>query len=133
MPRSRKEQVWERANGCCEYCQMPQKFDVHPFQLDHVRAQKHRGESTVSNLALACFACNVYKSSNAAGFDPKTEKLHPLFNPRKESWNRHFKWSGPLLKGKTAKGRTTIDVLRINLDERVELRHLLLELHNQNR
>lgn len=113
MAKLRKQQVWERASGFCEYCQMSQVFDVRPFQLDHVRAQKHRGETTVANLALACFACNVYKSSNLAGFDPQTEKLQPLFNPRTDTWSRHFEWRGPILIGKTAKGRTTIDVLRI--------------------
>lgn len=122
-----KRQVWERAAGCCEYCQMPQEFQVRPFQLDHVRAQKHRGETSLENLALACFACNVYKSSNLAGYDPATEVLVPLFNPRKDSWNRHFVWNGPVLRGKTSIGRTTIEVLRINLPERVEHRRLLLK------
>jgi len=127
MARSRKTQVWERAKGCCEYCQMPHQFQVRPFQLDHIRAQKHRGETSVENLALACFACNIYKSSNAAGYDPSTDKLMPLFDPRSENWNRHFTWVGPVLKGKTAVGRTTIDVLRINLAERVEHRRLLIK------
>jgi hypothetical protein len=106
---------------------MPQVFDVRPFQLDHVRARTHGGETTVVNLALACFACNVYKAGHASGYDPVTDKLQPLFNPRTESWNRHFKWRGPYLHGKTAKGRTTIEVLRINLPERVEHRLLLIQ------
>ena len=128
MLRSRKQQVWERAQGCCEYCQMPQENDVRPFQLDHIRAQKHRGQTTTLNLCLACFDCNIFKSSNPAGFDPKTDKLHPLFNPRRQSWSRHFRWVGATLKGKTAIGRTTIEVLRINDPLRSQHRKALIEL-----
>jgi len=57
MPPSRRQQVWDRAGRCCEYCQMPQEFDVLPFQLDHIRAQKHGGPTTIANLALACLPC----------------------------------------------------------------------------
>lgn len=49
-----------------------------------------------------------------------------LFHPRKDSWEEHFEWAGPVLRGRTAIGRTTIDVLNINLSERVEHRRLLL-------
>ena len=45
MARTRREQIWKRADERCEYCQMPQQYDVRPFQIDHVRAQKHRGTS----------------------------------------------------------------------------------------
>jgi hypothetical protein len=31
---------------------MPQDLDVQPFQLDHIRAQKHSGRTTAANLAL---------------------------------------------------------------------------------
>jgi hypothetical protein len=46
--------VWERAQGHCEYCQIPQACDELTFEIDHVIAQKHRGTTTSSNLALAC-------------------------------------------------------------------------------
>src|SRR4051812_18179596 len=98
---------------------MPQRFDRRPFQLDHVRAQKHHGKTTLNNLALACLPCNVHKSSNVTGYDPKTDLLQKLFNPRTDSWSDHFRWWGPRLIGKTPVGRATIDVLRINLPVRV--------------
>ena len=41
----------------------------------------------------------------------------PLFNPRRQKWDRHFRWDGPLLVGRTAIGRTTIRVLQINCEE----------------
>lgn len=60
-----------------------------------------------------------------AGYDPLSDELTPLFNPRTERWVDHFRWRGAELEGKTATGRATIDVLRINDPERIEHRRLL--------
>jgi hypothetical protein len=127
MPRSRRQQVEERAKGCCEYCQLPQECTVTPHELDHIRAQKHDGPTTVANLALACFYCNSFKGPNVAGYDPVSDVLHPLFNPRKDNWSEHFEWNGPELVGLTPVGRTTIRVLRINEPERVVHRDWLIK------
>lgn len=127
MALSRRRRVWERAGGRCEYCRIPQEFDVLPFQLDHIRAQKHAGRTTATNLALSCFACNSHKGSNIAGYDPESGTLQRLFNPRLDDWNEHFTWDGPWLRGITPIGRTTIDVLRVNAPERVGHRMLLIE------
>jgi hypothetical protein len=121
-----REQIWDRAGGCCEYCQMPQECDVLPFQLDHIRAQKHRGSTTTDNLALACMSCNASKGPNVAGYDPTTDELVRLFHPRLDDWHEHFIWSGPYLVGRTSIGRATIQVLNINSRERVEHRRLLM-------
>jgi hypothetical protein len=74
---------------------------------------------------LACAYCNGAKGSNIAGYDPASDVLVPLFNPRTDSWAEHFAWNGPLLVGKSAVARATIEVLRINAAERVEHRRLL--------
>ena len=126
MAKSRRQLVRDRAEQRCEYCQMPQLCDVQPFQLDHIRAQKHAGENTVLNLAWSCLPCNTFKGPNVAGYDPESDCLQPLFNPRRDDWSQHFQWQGPLLLGLTSVGRTTIEVLRINQRERVELRRLLI-------
>lgn len=68
----------------------------------------------------------VWHRANVAGYDPESDELQPLFNPRRDDWENHFAWDGPVLRGKTPIGRTTIDVLRINLMERVEHRRLLI-------
>jgi hypothetical protein len=47
--------VWTRANGCCEYCQMPQAADDARFEIDHIVARKHVGPTVASNLCLSCF------------------------------------------------------------------------------
>src|SRR5437773_105848 len=53
-------------------------------------------------------------------------KLYPLFNPRKQSWNRHFRWEQTTLVGKTKTGIVTVQVLNMNNASRLMLRELLL-------
>jgi hypothetical protein len=49
-----------------------------------------------------------------------------LFNPRTQRWDERFEWNGPKLVGKTAVGRATIVLLRINNADRVEHRRVLI-------
>ena len=106
---------------------MPEELDEAPFQVDHVRPEKHHGRTVLGNLALACFPCNNHKGSNAAGYDPETGQLVELFNPREQDWNEHFRWDGPYLRGATPTARATIDVLAINAPDRVAFRRELLK------
>ncbi|HKI35820.1 MAG TPA: HNH endonuclease signature motif containing protein [Gemmataceae bacterium] len=121
------QQVWQRAQHCCEYCRMPQDHDDTTFEIDHIIARKHGGPTVARNLALSCFWCNSFKGSDLGGLDPHTRKLTPLFNPRRHKWSRHFRWDGPFLRGRTPIGRVTIAVLHINDPFRVELREGLIE------
>lgn len=114
MATFRRKLVWRRAKGCCEYCQLSQEYSVLPHEIDHIRAKKHHGPHTMENTCIACAHCNGAKSSNAAGYDPETDELVPLFNPRLDIWEDHFFWDRALLIGKTPVGRATIDVLSIN-------------------
>lgn len=125
MARFSRKAVWKRARGQCEYCQLPQESSVLPHEIDHIRAKKHRGDTTLENTCLACAYCNGAKGSNVAGYDPESDKLVPLFNPRNDDWNAHFRWDGPVLVGTTSIARATIEVLRINDPARIETRRLL--------
>lgn len=127
--RSLRDRVAERARHCCEYCRLPDDLTSVPFQLDHVIAEKHSGATSFDNLAWVCLHCNSFKGPNLAGHDTNTGDVVPLFNPRADDWNEHFSWHGPVLVGKTSKGRATIDVLRINLAYRVASRSSLVEEH----
>jgi hypothetical protein len=120
------EAIGERARHRCEYCQMPQQQDETPYEIDHIIAKKHHGQSVLGNLALSCFHCNSFKGSDIAGRDPETKRLTPFFNPRRHKWERHFRWDGPHLSGRTPIGRVTIDLLQINHPLRVELREELI-------
>ena len=120
-------QVWRRARNRCEYCGFPAEFTRVPFQIDHIIAEKHQGRTTLDNLALSCFFCNTFKGPNVAGVDPQTRKITRLFHPRHDRWRDHFRWNGAILEGRTAVGRTTIHVLRINRQDAITVRQSLLE------
>jgi hypothetical protein len=126
MAQSLEQQVWERAGGCCEYCRMPQEYDAISFELEHIIAEQHGGPTAPSNLALACFACNRHKGPNLGGIDPRTRKKVWLFHPRRHKWQRHFRWDGPVLVGRTPLGRATVVVLAINLPHRIRHRAQLI-------
>ncbi|MBV9123403.1 MAG: HNH endonuclease [Planctomycetes bacterium] len=127
MEQALEELVWERAGHRCEYCHMPEEFELTTFEIDHVIAISHGGLTRAANLCFACFSCNSFKGTNLAGIDPKTKKVVPLFNPRRHSWRRHFRWDGPVLIGRTPYGRATVATLRINLDHRVAYRQALID------
>jgi hypothetical protein len=121
-----EEIVRRRADWRCEYCQLPEADSDLPFQIDHVIARKHRGHSKPENLAYACLYCNSYKGPNLAGVDPVTEQIVRLFNPRKDKWAHHFEWQGAWLRGLSAEGRVTIQVLNINAHEALLVRENLI-------
>jgi HNH endonuclease len=127
MDAALEAQVRRRAHGRCEYCCLPQPASGIAFQIDHIIARHHKGRTAATNLALACVYCNGYKGPNISGLDPLTGKLTPLFNPRRHKWTHHFRYDGGELIGRTAIGRTTVEVLRINQPNLIALRELLME------
>jgi len=83
--------VRERAGRRCEYCRLREDDDDFlAFHVDHVIAKQHGGIDDPATLCWACAECNWAKGSNLAGL--LGGKLYPLFNPRKQSWTRHFRW-----------------------------------------
>lgn len=126
MDAALERRVRQRAGGRCEYCRHPQAGSLVAFEIDHIIARKHRGRTTAGNLAIACIYCNSYKGPNISGLDPATGRLTPLYHPRRHKWSYHFRYDGGTLIGRTAIGRTTIEVLQINMPARVALREALL-------
>lgn len=104
---------------------MPQALLPLPFQLDHIVAEKHGGETVSANLALACPHCNLYKGPNIAGIEPTSGQLVRLFHPRTDSWAEHFFFEPPRITGRSPVGRVTVQVLAMNAEDfllfRVEL------------
>jgi len=126
MDRELEAEVWRRAAGACEYCQMPQALAEARHQIDHIVALKHSGRTTSDHLALACFPCNNHKGPNLAGVDPTTGRRTWLYHPRRQRWARHSRWDGPRLVGRTAIGRSTIAVLAINHPNALAVREALI-------
>ena len=56
-----RELVWQRAEGRCEYCRLPQYVIEATFHVEHILARQHSPPDADSpdNLALACHQCNV--------------------------------------------------------------------------
>lgn len=122
VPAALRREVVERAEDRCEYCQLPARVAFFPHEVDHVIAEKHGGATDIDNLAFACWRCNRHKGSDLTSFDPQTGQLSPLFNPRKQVWTEHFACEGEKIVGLTLEGRTTVNLLRLNSEERLSER-----------
>lgn len=125
LPAAVRGQVHERAGGCCEYCLLAEEDAFFPHEADHIIAAKHGGASTLENLALACFDCNRFKGSDIASRDALSGELVPLFNPRTQRWNEHFRLEGGQILPLTSIGRVTTLLLKFNLPQRIEVRTTL--------
>ncbi len=126
MDATLDQMVRDRAGDRCEYCRLPQFGSRAPFEIDHVIPRKHHGPTVSGNLALSCVYCNSFKGPNLSGLDPTTGKITRLYHPRRHKWAYHFRFQGSTLIGRTAIGRTTIDVLQMNHVELVALRGILM-------
>lgn len=127
MDRQLRDLVRMRAGYRCEYCRLRQEhFSQISHQVEHIIPIKHRGTDVEENLALACAACNLAKSSNLSGIDHASGEVVTLFNPRMQDWSDHFEYQQAVIGGITPTGRATVDVLNMNHAERIELRRELL-------
>ncbi len=117
-----------RAGKLCEYCQSPLEFSSDPFSIEHIFPTSKGGTDDLGNLALACQGCNVHKSTKTEAFDAISQTTATFYNPRKDVWNEHFVWSEDFTEiiGKTAKGRVTIKVLKLNRQRVMNLRKVLI-------
>ena len=77
------------------------------------------GQTTLDNLAYACFPCNVNKSSDVGTVLLPQRIFVRLFNPRTERWEDHFSVAAGMLYAKTDIGSATIKVLKMNEIERI--------------
>lgn len=119
VPTALRREVIERAGNRCEYCLLPAEVVFFPHEVDHVVAEKHSGATEINNLALACWRCNRHKGSDLTSFDPQTRQLSPLFNPRTQAWAEHFAYERERIIGLTPEGRTTVNLLRLNSEDRL--------------
>jgi HNH endonuclease len=106
--------VNERAKGACEYCRLHQNFSIYTHEVDHVIATKHGGQMSLENLALAWLSCNRHKGSDLTSFDPETGEITRLFDPRSQIWADHFVMEQGRIRGMSAVGRTTAELLQFN-------------------
>jgi hypothetical protein len=108
--------VAERAGERCEYCHAPEQVFNFAFEVEHILPRAAGGEDTPDNLALACEACNLYKSDATTGRDEMEARDVSLFHPRQDRWDDHFRFDGETgeILGLTATGRATAARLKMN-------------------
>lgn len=126
MDESLRQFVRQRANNRCEYCRLKQEVGaVFRFHVEHIRSRQHGGTNDHENLALACPNCNWAKGPNLTAIDPHSNSVVVLFNPRKDSWGDHFELQDLQIIGLTPVGRATVQLLRLNNQDRIEVRKQL--------
>ena len=115
-----------RDQESCEYCLIHADHAVLVHEIDHVIAEKHGGATEADNLDYACAQCSRFKGSEIATFDPQTGQIVPLFNPRTQSWQDHFRHDGAVIMTLSPQGRATERLLQLNQIDRVLLRRELI-------
>ncbi|NEO83843.1 MAG: HNH endonuclease [Spirulina sp. SIO3F2] len=129
VPTALRRQVTQRAKNRCEYCRFPQIASLFAFEMEHIIAQKHRGTTSLTNLALACPHCNRAKGTDLGSIDPQTNQLIPFFNPRTQNWYQHFHCSANgAIAPLTAEGRVTVLILQFNEPQRLQERQGLMQI-----
>ena len=133
MPRkyirkSVRKEVEKRSKGYCEYCKFLEIYSHDSFVIEHIKPIVLGGTDGLDNLAYACGGCNQFKQAAIKAIDPATQQTVPLFHPRQQRWQDHFKWSDDtlLIEGRTPIGRATIAKLRTNRSTLTNFRRLLL-------
>jgi hypothetical protein len=118
--------VRRRARGLCEYCQSCVELTGHDFTIDHIMPESAGGSTRLPNLCWCCFWCNNFKQAQTEAVDPRTSQRVPLFNPRTDQWDTHFRWShdGVRIIGRTPSGRATVKAIRLNRPVLVRARRI---------
>jgi HNH endonuclease len=122
--------ISQRAANCCEYCRMQGDFSHDPFSAEHILPISKGGQNDLENLAWSCLGCNLYKFTAISAIDMVTGDIVPLYNPRKDTWNEHFKWSEDfsLIIGLTSQGRATVTRLKLIRQGLINLRQVLTKV-----
>jgi len=126
IPRELRERVSSQARDRCGYCLSATAIVGAPMEIDHLIPESLGGVTEEENLWLACSLCNDHKSNRIAATDPETGEMVRLFDPRRQIWNDHFRWSedGDQVIGLTATGRATVAALHLNRTTLVMARRL---------
>ena len=112
----------ERAGNRCEYCLIMADVAFFPHEVDHVVAEKHGGATDIDNLAFACWRCNRHKGSDLTSFDPQTRQLSPCSTYARKSGQSTSLTKEKGIIGLTPEGRTTVNLLRLNNEDRLSER-----------
>jgi hypothetical protein len=116
--------VIQQAGNRCGYCLVEQELLYAPLEIEHLQPRSRGGSTVEENLWLACRLCNGFKADQTDGVDPESQEVVPLFDPRRQNWWSHFRWSddGTEIIGVTAIGRATVAALQLNTLQQMKMR-----------
>jgi hypothetical protein len=126
VPKELRERVAAQARYRCGYCRSAEAIVGTPMEIDHLIPESLGGLTVEENLWLACSLCNDHKSNRIAGLDPASETVVRLFDPRRQDWQEHFRWTedGDQIIGQTPVGRATVAALHLNRASLIKARQL---------
>jgi hypothetical protein len=126
VPAELRAAVAVAARHCCGYCRTSELITGNPLEIEHLVPRSRGGLTVVENLWLACRLCNAHKSDRTHIRDPETGTLVRMFDPRRDAWHSHFRWSGDalLIEGLTPIGRAMVEALDLNRDSLLVARPL---------
>jgi 5-methylcytosine-specific restriction endonuclease McrA len=110
IPEEIRQQILEKSNYRCGYCQAPQTLLYAKLQIDHIIPLAAGGNNNPDNLWASCDPCNAHKSQKTQANDPITKQAVQLFNPQTQMWDDHFNFDEDraTILGLTAIGRATV-------------------------
>ena len=125
-----RPEVARRASYRCEYCHYPEAASSTPLEVDHIIPEAKGGVTALDNLALCCRSCNLHKYVKIDATDPVSGETTPLFNPRMQHWQEHFRLDHDTgaIQGVTPAGRATEGALVLNSHHAIATRQLLIRL-----
>ena len=131
-----RKAILQLSHGYCEYCILPSNFSTDFFHYEHIVPLSLDGKTELGNLARSCGICNINKRDKIQHIDPLSQQVMRLYHPRQDTWKEHFQWSDDDLHivGISPIGRATIDLLKMNRIDAINLRKLLkmVDLHPPN-
>jgi len=116
-----KKPLLESSNNKCAYCECPLTSDSNYMEVEHFEDKKTNPDKVVlwENLLPACKKCNGAKSTH----DTSAE---PIVNPYLDEPRQHLAMHRFRLRGKTAKGKSTIEVVSLNHSSRLVMGRFLI-------
>lgn len=116
-----KNVLVQETNGKCAYCES-KLLHIHRGDVEHIFPKSLDRSKTFEwdNLTLSCEICNQNKSDH----DPL---LMNIIDPYVVDPAAHITLFGPVPRGKTPQGLSTIDLLDLNRGELFEQRELELK------
>jgi hypothetical protein len=116
IPASLAERIRKQARYRCGYCLVGEHLIGMQMEFEHLVPLAEGGQTLEENLWLSCRNCNGFKHSQTKAIDPESGLVAPLFNPRRQNWNEHFRWSEDRTEiiALTPEGRASVVALRLN-------------------